>query len=151
MSETKDSVTLVIPEGMKQHARSIWSAMAADERGDGRHWVANQIEAQIPPAVEEPTEFGSMVRAGSPWSDRVLWVRSVNYWFSETYRRASFSELTDVEVLRVGVGELESEPLAEWETELLQQQDRREVAAAVLAAMDVDQYLIDAVTNARPR
>jgi len=41
--------------------------------------------------------------------------------------------------------------LAEWESDLLNMEARRDIAAAVLGAMDVDQYLIDAVVNARPR
>lgn len=113
--------------------------------------LRRSIEEQLPKAaIEEPTEFGSIARAGlDGLSDRVLWQRGPKHWMSEDGGFvAKFDWLDNPEVLRVGVGE--PKPLAEWETELLQHQERREIAAAVLAAMDVDQYLIDAVTNATP-
>lgn len=113
-------------------ASAAWDSPSAARLRELR----DSIQEQVKPAIEEPTEFGSVVRASCP-----AWTRVHEMW----------SELTDVEVLRVGVGDEKGEPLAEWETDLLQQQERREVAGAVLAAMDVDQYLIDAVANARPR
>lgn len=42
-------------------------------------------------------------------------------------------------------------PLAAWEVDLLNLQYRRDAAVAVLEAMDVDQYLIDAVRDASPQ
>lgn len=110
---------------------------------------ADSIEEQVP-TVEEPTEFGSIVRAGyDERSDRILWQRgSKGGWTGEDGGYvASFDWLYRPEVLRVGVG---PQPLAEWESDLLNFQYRRDTAAAVLMAMDVDQYLIDAVVNATP-
>jgi hypothetical protein len=69
--------------------------------------IANQIEEQVKPVVEEPEEFASVVRAGiDGLSDRVLWQRSASgYWFSETSRRAWWPNLYHPEVLRVGLGD----------------------------------------------
>ena len=69
--------------------------------------IAHQLEEQVKPAIEEPQDFGSVVRAGIDGiSDRVLWLRSASgYWFSETSRRATFSDFHEPEVLRVGVGD----------------------------------------------
>lgn len=58
---------------------------------------------------------------------------------------------TDADEFMLSAGFDSPQPLAQWETELLNQQERREIAVAVLGAMDVDQYLIDAVAKARPR
>lgn len=116
--------------------------------------LAASIEEQTKPAVQEPTETFSVVKARDKQRDDsgLFWTRINGGWIDDKEGRHRAWHLLDVvEVLRVGVGELELEPLASWETELLQLQDRREVAAAVLGAMDVDQYLIDAVVNARPR
>lgn len=117
--------------------------------------VARQVREQMPkPVVEEPEAFGSIVRAVCPFgTESQLWQRSYgegkHYWESENGVIDVWSDLTHVEVLRVGIGG--PEPLAQWETDLLNEQEVRDVASAVLSAMDVDQYLIDAVTNARPR
>lgn len=74
--------------------------------------LADSIEEQVKAVVEEPTEFGSLVRAGRSGSDRVLWhpttFHGKHYWMSETGVVEVWSELTDVEVLRVGLGEPES-------------------------------------------
>lgn len=113
---------------------------------------ADSIEEQVKPTIAEPTEFGSIIRAGLDGvSDRVLWQRGPKGgWTSEEGAYVgSFDWLDHPEVLRIGVGE--AQPLAEWETELLNTQYRRDVAVDVLTAMDVDQYLIDAVAKARPR
>jgi hypothetical protein len=72
--------------------------------------VAEQIRAQIPkPAIEEPIDFGSIVFAGRGGSDRVAWTPNpasgAHYWVSVTGVIDVWSELTDVEVLRVGIGE----------------------------------------------
>jgi len=68
--------------------------------------MADDMEAQLKPSVQEPEEFGSVVRAGiSESSDRVLWTRGAgHYWFSETARRSDFATLHNPEVLRVGIG-----------------------------------------------
>lgn len=73
--------------------------------------MADDMEAQLKPAIEEPTEFGSMVRAGATnWTTRpLLWQKTPaagkHYWESETGVVEVWSELTHVEVLRVGIGE----------------------------------------------
>lgn len=113
--------------------------------------AAEQIEKQVKPAIEEPKEFGSIVRAISgPSVYGTLWQMAPghgeHYWQDAHGCVEVWSELTDVEVLRVGLG---PEPLAERDP--LNEQEVRDVATAVLSAMDVDQYLIDAVANARPR
>lgn len=93
--------------------------------------MADDMEAQLKPAVEEPQEFGSLIRA--PWSGKsLLWAKTArNSWWSESGIATTWSELTDVEVLRVGIGQ----PLAPWETELQRDQEVREVATAVLSAL----------------
>ena len=69
---------------------------------------ADSIEEQAKPAVEEPTEFGSLVRARSCGPLSMLWQRSLvngkHYWESDTGAVEVWSALTDVEVLRVGIG-----------------------------------------------
>lgn len=75
--------------------------------------MAEDIEAQLPPAVDEPLAFGSLIRAGSPRVTAILWQkapdrRGQHYWESEMGDVEVWSELTDVEVLRVGLGEPES-------------------------------------------
>lgn len=76
--------------------------------------IARQVAEQMPkPAIEEPTAFGSIVRAGWPnqpkGSEHPLWQRTHHvgnhYWANEFGDVEVWSELTDVEVLRVGVGE----------------------------------------------
>lgn len=62
------------------------------------------------PRMTEPQAFGSVVRAGYNGNpDRVLWQRDPlkghHYWESESGVIEVWSELTDVEVLRVGLGE----------------------------------------------
>jgi hypothetical protein len=85
--------------------------------GSVRHTLEDllaQIEEQMPkPAVPEPKAFGSIVRASIGALEDVLWQRTPmngkHYWESETGAVEVWSELTDVEVLRVGLGE--SDPL----------------------------------------
>lgn len=71
--------------------------------------IADRIEEQLTPAIEEPQEFGSIVRAAAPHHHRALWTRSPmtgdHYWMSEKGYAEVWPELTDVEVLRVGLGE----------------------------------------------
>lgn len=74
----------------------------------GFHELARQLRIAVKqPRVAEPEDFGSVVMAGiDGLSDRVLWLRSASgYWFSETSRRATFSDFHEPEVLRVGVGD----------------------------------------------
>lgn len=70
--------------------------------------VADELRGQLKPAVEEPQEFASVVRATSH-GEPMLWQKTPmhgkHYWESETGAVEVWSELTDVEVLRVGVGE----------------------------------------------
>jgi hypothetical protein len=70
--------------------------------------VADDIEAQLPkPRPGEPREFGSVVRASAgSGSNRILWIRTSNgAWFGEgTAAVGGYALLSDVEVLRVGVG-----------------------------------------------
>lgn len=108
--------------------------------------LADSIEEQVKP--EEPKKWGSIVFGRTCGVDPCHWQRDADgNWRSEHGALAEhWSHFRPgVEVRRVGVG---LEPLAEWESDLLNLQHRREVAADVLRAMDVDQYLIDAVVNA---
>jgi hypothetical protein len=69
--------------------------------------LAESIEEQVKPAVEEPKEFGSVVRAGyDEHTDRVLWVRASGGWYADAKHgfHATFAGLHDPEVLRVGIG-----------------------------------------------
>lgn len=73
------------------------------------HRIAKQVEDQMPkPVVAEPEAFGSVVRATTKGL-RCKWQRSplngTHYWQSEFGDVEVWSELTDVEVLRVGLGE----------------------------------------------
>lgn len=71
--------------------------------------LADMIEEQVKPAIEEPTKFGSIVSAPLD-GERVLWTPNprvgAHYWISATGFSEVWSELTDVEVLRVGLGDV---------------------------------------------
>lgn len=77
--------------------------------------ICAQIEEQLPKsAVEEPEEFGSLIRATcGPDLVGVLWQKcpekGKHYWEAETGAVDVWSELTDIGVLRVGVGEVSNE------------------------------------------
>lgn len=83
----------------------------SNTRGEVDSRIAEEIRAQIPkPAVEEPTAFGSIVRAVcAHGTEYQLWQRSPmqgkHYWESEHGIVEVWSDLTHVEVLRVGIGE----------------------------------------------
>jgi hypothetical protein len=83
---------------------------AADAlRAAGLRLMAEDIERQVKPAVEEPTAFGSIVRANcAPGLRGVFWqkapIQRKHYWESTGGAVALWSELTNVEVLRVGIG-----------------------------------------------
>lgn len=135
--------------------RTVADAVVAKRHGDGARLTISDLvmayNAQIPRlAVDEPELSFSVINARPSYADAVTTLTKLgDHWVDlDGNDVGAFASLSDVEVLRVGIG---PEPLAAWETELLAQQDRREIAAAVLGAMDVDQYLIDAVVNARPR
>jgi hypothetical protein len=77
---------------------------------DGATFSGDELEialrSQLPkPPVEEPADFGSVVRASWGDNDRCLWIRrnGVNCWEDAAGLNASWSYLSDVEVLRVGV------------------------------------------------
>src|SRR6266540_2453579 len=61
--------------------------------------------AELADSIEEPTEFGSMVRA--PWNGKnLLWIKAAdNSWWPESGIATAWSELRSPEVLRVGIGE----------------------------------------------
>lgn len=73
--------------------------------------VADDIEAQVKPAVEEPTEFGSMVKATctrpstTGTAAGLFWVKIRGFWMDDCAgisRR--WEELDAIEVLRIGAG-----------------------------------------------
>lgn len=71
--------------------------------------LADSIEEQVkPPKVDEPEVFGSIVRATEGYGTW-LWQKTPaqgkHYWESETGAHTVWSELSDVEVLRVGIGD----------------------------------------------
>lgn len=78
--------------------------------------AAEQIERQVEPVIKEPEVFGSIVRASAPaqrTAEGLLWQMAPqngkHYWESEYGAVEVWSELTDVEVLRVGLGEIPSD------------------------------------------
>jgi hypothetical protein len=95
-----------------------YAAVAAAKVGVvyGGTWerLRAQVEAQLPkPTVEEPTEFGSIVQAR--WCEApshlppLPWIytpwQGEHRWRSADGLTTVWSELRDVEVLRVGIGE----------------------------------------------
>lgn len=79
-----------------------------------RWQLVKDIVAQMPkPAVKEPAEFGSVVRASNDGINLRLWTPAPylgeHYWMAETRMYEVWSELTDVEVLRVGLDGATSE------------------------------------------
>jgi hypothetical protein len=94
-------VTLELDEAV---ARQMADFMEANRMSD---W-AQMIEARLPePKPDDPGEFGSVVRAAiGPDSDRMLWVRATSgAWIGEGRAAVGgYALLSDVEVLRVGVG-----------------------------------------------
>jgi len=109
MTEIASPYTITRQNGQRD-LEALKALLARDGVVDGDidilQQIADSIEEQVKPAIEEPEEFGSVVRAGvDAISDRVLWVNSASgYWFSETSRRADFPDLYHPEVLRVGIG-----------------------------------------------
>lgn len=77
-------------------------------RERGNSWLADLVESQIPePAIEEPTEFGSMVRARS---DKLFVLADVTgdddmRWCGQNGLWCRFANLDVVEAVRVGIGE----------------------------------------------
>jgi len=160
---TEFTITSHNPEGLVQQLRAIQSTGCGALTKEC--WaIANEIEAQIqPPVPAEPTEFGSIIRArrGERWNHFAL---TYSVPFNEPWttgnHHVAYSEFDEVEVLRVGVGPSPEAVEAQTEPPVVQARDeyaeqmnlelRRSIAAQVLEAMDVDQYLIDAVRNATP-
>jgi hypothetical protein len=85
--------------------------LPAEDSFDVLRELRDSIEEQVKPAIEEPTEFGSIVRARCSDTGPLsyLWQQAPpmgrHYWESEKGAVEVWSELTDVEVLRVGIGE----------------------------------------------
>ena len=71
--------------------------------------LRDQLRAQVKPPIDEPEAFGSLVHARERYNNAplLLWQkcpeRGKHYWMSETGAVEVWSELTDVEVLRVGL------------------------------------------------
>lgn len=93
--------------------------------------IADSIEEQVKPTIEEPTEWGSLVRASFPNSDGERYLlayvpnpyesdpdKSQGFpWYSERDDWCTWGDLRDVQVLRIGVGEAEHADVAPEETE----------------------------------
>lgn len=114
--------------------------------------IINAIEDQVKPAVEEPEAFGSIVRARYPGNqtDSCLWQmapegRGRHYWESEYGAVEVWSELTDVEVLRVGLGEQSAD--VEKLREEAWDEGARELAAQISTRLQ--NLLADAITGER--
>lgn len=77
--------------------------------GQHARWLAGQIEEQVKPAVEEPTELWSVINANVPGSrflEPKQLVRSGVGWLdADGNSWGEFEAFSDVEVLRVGLGE----------------------------------------------
>lgn len=95
-----------------KHAAEHWDDGRATPIGQALHMAAFQIREQVKPAVDEPTEFGSVISA-TCGGERMRWQQAqdvgYHYWRSITGVVEVWSELTDVEVLRVGIGEQSDE------------------------------------------
>jgi len=97
------------PHVLRDHLRK--AAECYDLGTNTRHTLEDaiaQIDEQVKPAIEEPTEFGSIVRASEnlgTWLWQKTPAHGKHYWESETGACAVWSELSDIEVLRVGIGE----------------------------------------------
>lgn len=128
MSEIK--LTLEDPELFAKqltHAAKHWDDGRATPIGMALHMAAHQIEEQLPkPPIEEPTEFGSVIRARMGEREPLeLWQRHGGgiAWISESGAYVGgFSMLRDAVVLRVGLGQMltgedlriASEQVDEW-------------------------------------
>jgi hypothetical protein len=110
----------------------------------GNPWT----EEKVKPAVEEPEDFGSVVRAAAPdWTTRpLLWQKTPaagkHYWESETGVIEVWSELTNVEVLRVGIGTESSTPHSDDYLE-----GRQDIAGAI--RQDIAALRAEAITAER--
>lgn len=89
---------------LRSRAKYMGEVVGAKSTASALNDLADQVEAQIK-QVDEPTAFGSVVRARSVGAERTLWVRDFDgIWHCERGAVCdSFSYFSDVEVLRVGV------------------------------------------------
>lgn len=119
MNAVNRSIALRTAHKLRSAAEALW-ADASNQCGPFRDALqieadaiqkrADSIEEQVKPTVPEPDQFGSIVRATcGPGLVGILWQHSPmqgkHYWESETGAVEVWPELTDVEVLRIGVGE----------------------------------------------
>ncbi|HEY9373276.1 hypothetical protein, partial [Streptomyces sp.] len=94
-----------------RHAANHWNdgPPKSNPVGDLLLSLADSIEEQVNPAIEEPTEFGSLIRANTGGGRQLLQrpgqARGKHYWENEDGGSWLWPELTEVEVLRVGVGD----------------------------------------------
>lgn len=74
--------------------------------------LRDQLRSQVKPVVEEPTEFGSIVRASSDKCEPQMWSpiprTGDHWWHSETGKLERWRDLDVDEVLRFGVGDEEA-------------------------------------------
>lgn len=91
---------------LRARARFMDTISAGATAKSLRH-LADSIEEQIKPPVEEPAEWGSVVLASSDaCHNRVHWFRDHNFWRASLDGHCSgWSYLHNPEVLRVGIGE----------------------------------------------
>lgn len=111
-------------------AARVLEAMDVDQ------YLIDAVRNAKPPAeelsTEEPTVRWSVVQATlKPGGFLSTYCRAPSPavsrpWLDGNGNRWEWDALTDVEVLRVGIG---PEPLAEWEKELLGAQERRDIEA----------------------
>jgi hypothetical protein len=113
------SVSVATVRKLRSAADALWADAstqgpalrdALQTEADAIFKRADSIEEQVKPVIEEPTAFGSILRAScEPGLRGVFWQKSPmhgkHYWESTGGALALWSELTDVEVLRVGIGE----------------------------------------------
>jgi hypothetical protein len=103
-------ITLKLDDPAKTAALLRDASAAAGSGGcnhtAGMHarWLAEQIEEQVKPTVEEPQEFASVVmdRSGKLWV-RLGATQPLPWGSGEAMR--DWAHLDAVEVLRVGIGE----------------------------------------------
>lgn len=117
MTDTLAEIAASIERACNEMLRAI--AGAKELRQCDFILVPEQTGEQVKPAIEEPEAFGSLVRATAGNTNyplpTYLWQRSPmngkHYWESETGVVEVWSELTDVTVLRVGLGVADEEKL----------------------------------------
>lgn len=114
---TEITLTLDDPElaaSQLRHAANHWNdgPPKSNPVGDLLLSLADSIEEQLKPAVDEPQEFGSLIFARHPDDPEYVaaewWQlcpsRGEHYWESQSGEVELWSELLDVRVKRVGHG-----------------------------------------------